>query len=1396
MAGELLEVRIDAVALDGTTPITQLNPGQEFLLRGRAKDLRGSASGAFQVYTDINYASNEVTPVVSEVQRLDFTGDPVNGTFRLSYGGDTTAPIDFLGRFSQGQQQAKAIQDALEGIPQLAGNIRVDQDQSFNSQLPQFRYFLRFINALDEADVATVTANTSGLQTNPDNPGSPAGISITEIGKGDRADVQAFRQAFEYNGTTQGVNLAGTFFPDLRQAADVTNKFDNVGGGAPLFVPPGTGFTDYFLARMRVESGGDDNAITFSADFSGVSGLEIFLFNDSTSEALDTPQEVLFTYGANGVANRLRIPVITAVTAVSDNTYAVREDSAAAILSPSPLANDTQTPPQTPSTLTITSVSAGSGGGTLTIINGGKDVRYKPAANFFGTETFNYVASDTVGNTGTGLISIAVQGINDAPSFTKGADQTVNEDAGAQTVVNFATNISAGPLESQTLTFATSNNNVSLFTVQPTISPTGTLTFTPAPNASGTATVSVRLSDSGGTANGGVDSSAVQTFTIRVSPVNDAPTNTVPGAQATIGTSPITFTGTNKIAIADIDAGSTADLIATLTVSNGRLLLGSVPAGLVATGNNTASVTITGTITQINTALDGLRYVANGGFVGADSLRIVTNDQGNTGAGGAKTDSDTVALNVQAAALPTAINDMATVVEDSTNNVINVLSNDKVNASSSATLLSVTQPTTGGTVTIDTKGTSAKTDDVLVFTPSANVTGQVFFTYVMNDTAGTGANSTGTVTVTVTAVSDAPVAKPDAYVVNEDATLTATVAKGVLANDTDADGQTLTATVVTPPATGTLTFNSDGSFTYVPVANAHDDVFFTYLALDTQNVSSNLGRVDIRVVARPDRPTGANKTYAATEGVTLTVPAATGLLVGAADVDGDTLTAIKSSNPGKGSVTVSADGSFAYVPNAGASGTDTFRYQIVDSTNLKSLLYVATINIAGTTNDPPTAANQSYAAAEDTNLVVPAATGLLKNASDPENSPLRAIIVRSPEKGQITQLDANTGAFTYRPDANVSGTDTFTFKVNDGQLNSVVRTVTIAIAAVNDPPPVRNDAFTVLKNTANQLLPDVLANDKAAPNPDAGETLTLVGADTTTAQGGTVTRNAQGQLRYTPKAGFVGTDTFKYSVSDGTSTAQGTVTLSVTAPQLNSIAGFVYRDENGNGIKDTGEAGIGGVVVTLYPAGTQTLTDVNGRYIFTGVDAGNQRIVETQPAYLRDGLESLGSAGGTKNSDEFVITVPADGFPNHSATNYNFGELSLRLNDTSTSDAPLVLTNEEILASSSPNGAIIALDSGKREWYQTLDSSWDIAQNLSVQLSPDQQSLTVTVVVAQNGVNKTYRAVIPRSNRESENLHFRVMATNNQGFNVIRLDGDLDLSEFTLVTSLTAADRVFASQSW
>jgi large repetitive protein len=150
---------------------------------------------------------------------------------------------------------------------------------------------------------------------------------------------------------------------------------------------------------------------------------------------------------------------------------------------------------------------------------------FTPAANANGAATVTVTAHDDGGTANGGndtsapsSFTLTVDPVNDPPSFTKGADQTVLGALGAQTVPGWATAISTGPANesSQTVTFTVTNNNNSLFAVQPAVAPDGTLTYTPTLLGLGSATVTVRAVDSGGSANGGNDTSPPQTFTITI----------------------------------------------------------------------------------------------------------------------------------------------------------------------------------------------------------------------------------------------------------------------------------------------------------------------------------------------------------------------------------------------------------------------------------------------------------------------------------------------------------------------------------------------------------------------------------------------------------------------------------------------------------------------------------------------------------------------------------------------------------------------------------------------------------------------------------------------------------------------------------------------------------------
>jgi VCBS repeat-containing protein len=187
---------------------------------------------------------------------------------------------------------------------------------------------------------------------------------------------------------------------------------------------------------------------------------------------------------------------------------------------------------------------------------------------------------------------------------------------------------------------------------------------------------------------------------------------------------------------------------------------------------------------------------------------------------------------------------------------------------------------------------------------------------------GKGGSTTQAFTLTVKApvANTAPVAKADSVTLDEDTT----VKINVLANDTDAEGDTLTATIVTGPAHGKLVKNADGSFSYTPDKDWYGTDSFTYMANDGK-ANSGLATVTLTVKPVNDAPVANNASYIVQKDGSIKID----LRSLCSDVDGDCLS-ITVNNPGKGTLTKNADGTYTYKPNKGYIGADTFSYTVSD----------------------------------------------------------------------------------------------------------------------------------------------------------------------------------------------------------------------------------------------------------------------------------------------------------------------------------------------------------------------------------------------------------------------------------------------------------------------------------
>lgn len=173
------------------------------------------------------------------------------------------------------------------------------------------------------------------------------------------------------------------------------------------------------------------------------------------------------------------------------------------------------------------------------------------------------------------------------------------------------------------------------------------LTYKTAQDATASVTLTVTLNDNGNT--GGSPQTDTKTLTLNVTAVNDAPVNSVPAPQTAQQGIPLAFNDANgnAISISDVDAGSSL-MIVTMSAVNGTMSLGNTSGVtlVIGSGTDNSVIRLQGTQANINAVLQTLTFKSNTGYLGSASLTIQSNDQGNSGSGGANTDIDTIAINV------------------------------------------------------------------------------------------------------------------------------------------------------------------------------------------------------------------------------------------------------------------------------------------------------------------------------------------------------------------------------------------------------------------------------------------------------------------------------------------------------------------------------------------------------------------------------------------------------------------------------------------------------------------------------------------------------------------------------------------------------------------------------
>lgn len=1057
-----------------------------------------------------------------------------------------------------------------------------------------------------------------------------------------------------------------------------------------------------------------------------------------------------------------------------------------------------------------------------TAING---LTYVPNLNFVGTDTFRIITSDQ-GNTGTpgaltdnDTVAITVTAVNDAPTLTVPGSVPSVLEGDQLTITGTLTNdvdVGGSPLKvtmsvtgdiSAALTLGTTTGLAftlgkengkqsieftgSLANVQTAL---GSFTYTPPLGDAGTQIISIDVNDQGATGTGGALSASGQISVDvipLVRPFARRDTFTV-AEDSTNGPLPVL---NNDLVDEPISPATTTDKLL-ISVSD-------APHG---------TTSISG---------DEVLYTPDADFWGTDTFTYVMNqdvDGNATPDGTNSTGTVTVTItNVNDAPIANPVSDSTN--EDTAKDI--VLSVSDIDDNNNVGFVSTLTPSVGtaplhGTATVNANGT-------IRYTPVLNYNGPDQFTYTVSD--GTVSSGTATVTLNVIAVNDAPVSQNGTLSASEDIAATGTLVA------TDVDSANLTYSVVSSAnAHGTvlITDASTGDYTYTSDLNYNGPASFTFKANDG-SLDSNVATVNITVSAVNDAPVASPDTYLVEEDTLLNAnittpgdPRAT-VRVNDSDVDNalTSLTVSLVTGPTHAlSFNLNADGSFTYQATLDYQGPDSFVYRLTDSGGLSS---TATVSITVTEkNDPPVAVNDSYNATEDIQLDVNTANGVRDGAGlddDPDsnnpNSTLKVVLVSGPTHASFFTLNGNDadstddGAFSYKAAANYNGPDSFTYKLVDlFNVSSNTATVSINVAVVNDNPTANDDGsladpLTLIKNTTTNPFIDqeinVTANDNNDPDFNVVENLTIIsiGSGPDAPQHGTVTISADlKKVLYTPELEYEGPDQFTYTISDGNGgTATATVFIEVVNFIPTDITGTVYIDSNNNGAIDAGERRLAGVKITLeghddifdidFGADTDgnlagdlaalvVYTDINGNYRFDapgslrpGMRPGSYTITEEQPDFIRDGLDTAGLNATLIANDRFAMTLPLLGIAGGINGN-NFGERGLD---------PTVISISEILASSTGNGLILAIDGSTQLWSTRL-SGWANLQSCTCTLNADTSLATFTFTDMQNNV-------YVRTISQVGNPRFRIMGRNADGDELIRLDGTA--ADFGL-TLLAAGD--------
>ena len=500
--------------------------------------------------------------------------------------------------------------------------------------------------------------------------------------------------------------------------------------------------------------------------------------------------------------------------------------------------------------------------------------------------------------------------------------------------------------------------------------------------------------------------------------------------------------------VADVTIGNAGTLQGTLQVTGGTLLIAD------------------------NAGFDSGAVALNGGTLASDpgtTSPAIVSSLSTTGGGGTVSPGGAGAAGLLEFSNGTVSLNQATVQMDVQGTAST--DHDELGVSSSSIDL------TGATLAVDTTGYVPSPGDqiVLIDYTAGSLTGQfanapqgspVSFggnSYTVDYAGGNGTQVVLSPAVALSAQDDTYSLPPNTSLVTGSNQPTLFVPPpGILANDTTPYGLPLTPQLVTPAQNGTVLLNTDGSFSYQPAVGFTGADTFTYRDVDSQGHVSNTATVTLYINDTALPPLGNADSFTATQSVPITVNVTNNDY----SPSGNPLTATLIAGPVHGTLVDNGGGSFTYTPDPNFTGVDGFIYAATDTvTGLTSGATNVTFNV-GVLNQAPTAVDDSYSTAQNSPLFV-VGPGVLINDTDPNGDTLSSVVVDNPSHGTLSL--SNNGSFSYTPNPNYSGPDSFTYQVSDGSLTSNVATVTIQVTAVPTAATANDDNYSLNEDTTLTL---------------------------------------------------------------------------------------------------------------------------------------------------------------------------------------------------------------------------------------------------------------------------------------------------------------------------------------